>query len=77
MHFVLYNLSASLTDWRKNKDIFEMPSKFSVGQCQTTLSDVTIWPRYDQICEDNWKLKSTFLRLFQQKFLVIDGPHGS
>ena len=46
-----------------------MPFKFLVGKCQQTLSEMTIWPRYDQIYEDNCKLKSTF----QQNVLMHDG----
>ena len=33
---------------------------------------MTIWPRNDQMCEDNFNLQSTFSRIFQQKVLMND-----
>ena len=40
--------------------MFEMSLKFSVRKCQKALSELIIWPRYDQKGEDRLKIKSTF-----------------
>ena len=78
IHFVFCNFSAPLTAWIKRKDNFEMPFKFSIGKCPKTLSELTIWPRYGQKCEDNLKLKSTFSRIFNKRSLwMMEGSHGS
>ena len=38
-----------------------MPFKFNVGKCPKTLSELTIWTRYDTECEDNLNLKLTLI----------------
>ena len=55
-----------------------MPFKFSVGNCQKTLSEVTIWPRYDIKHEDNFKLKVTFLMNISIfcSLWIMKGPNG-
>ena len=51
------NFSAPLADW------IQMHFKLSVGKCPKTLSDLIIWTRYDQKCEDRLKSISTFLTI--------------
>ena len=62
-HFVLCNFSAPITAWVKTKDNFEMPFKFSIGKCPKTLSELAIWPRYGQKCEDSLNIDLTFLNI--------------
>ena len=53
--------------------------KFSVGNCQIPLSEVTIWPRYDIKREDNLKSKLTFLMNIStyMSLWIMEVPNGS
>jgi len=50
-----------------------MPFKFSVGKCQKRYQ-MSIWPRFDQICEDNLKSKSIFSYGWMMEGHHIMGP---
>ena len=56
-----------------------MPFTFSVGNCQKTLSEVTIWPRYDIKREDKLELKVTFLMNIStyRSLWIMEVPNGS
>ena len=53
--------------------------KFSAGNCQQTLSEVTIWLRYDKNREDNLTLKITFLvnisKYMSLCIIFMEGPY--
>ena len=67
-----YNFSATLTDWIKSNEIFEMPFKFFVGKCKKTLTNKV--DNFSKIWTNMWKQLEIKIKIF--KNILTKGQYG-